>query len=281
MNILITGANGFLGRELTYRFEHDGYSVLSTNRQTLNMLNEEQVRSFLEQNDIKHVIHTAVKGGKRTHQETPKDLSDNITMFHNLMSNKDKFQLMFHFCSGAAFDREQGINNEKEETVFDRNPMDYYGLSKNILARECRKYSNVINLRLFGCFGHLEDSDRLIKGSIERALKGKQIEIYQDKLMDFFYVGDLYKVILHYIKNYKKNLATDVNMCYDYTNKISLLTIADIISDLTDAKIKVVTPGWGNSYTGSGKKLAKMGIELEGLHNSIHEVYKELVKHNG
>ena len=80
------------------------------------------------------------------------------------------------------------------------------------------------------------------------------------------------------MNNRKKDLATDVNMCYDYTNKINLLTIANIISELSDAKINVLNPGLGKNYTGSGKKLAAMNLKLDGLYKGVEVVYRELLK---
>jgi len=279
MNILITGCNGFLGRELIPLFESDGYNVIATNRDNLDVMDPEQVASFLNDRDVDVVIHTAVKGGRRNQPDTHINMFKNITMFENLRKNCSKYKLMINFGSGAEFDRTQDISNMTEEQIHERYPKDYYGLSKSIIAKQIAEmYTNIINFRLFGCFGAKEDSDRMIKASILKALDGKPIEIRQDREMDFFYVKDLYKVVTHYIENLGKNLPKDLNLCY--SRKYSLMDVANTIDRVGDNHIKITVNDKekASSYTGCGKKLEALDLELIGLKKGIKEVYDSIVE---
>ena len=159
--------------------------------------------------------------------------------------------------------------------MLNRIPADYYGLSKNLIAREVLKHnSNIINLRLFGCFGPNEAKDRFIRNSISRGLKGERIVIHQNKKMDFFYIEDLVKVLLHYIENYDDNLPKDLNMTYE--NKISLIEIASTIKDLTGAPIDVILrKNDASPYTGDSTKLSSLDITMSGLSKGIEEVYNK------
>ena len=279
MNILVTGCNGFIGRECASYFKDSGHTIYLTNRNSLNILNSEEVDKFFINNKIDVVIHSAVRGGKRNHKKSYKDFLCNIDMYNNLSKNSDKFKLMFHFGSGAEYDLRKDIDNLKEEEIYDRYPVDFYGLSKKLIAKKIKKHNgNIINLRLFGCFGALEDSDRMIKGSINKIMNGEQVVIHQNKKMDFFYVRDLFKVLEYYIENYHHQLPKDVNMCYN--TKVTLLEVAKIIYSLTDRPPDAIinNNSIGNSYTGDNTRLKNLHINLCGLEKGIEEVYAKCLK---
>jgi len=277
INILITGCNGFIGQSAVQYFKTLGYNIYETNRQTLNVENATQVKQFFASNRVDYVIHGAIKGGRRHQEDNYHDFVTNITMFKNLLEHSGQYKLMFSFGSGAEFDRRMDISSINELELFNRQPEDYYGLAKNIIAREIAKHNdNVINLRLFGCFGYLEDNTRFIKNSLISALKGEQVTIHQNKKMDFFYIEDLWQVIKFYIENYKKTLPKDINMCY--SEKASLLEIAFQINMLTNSNRQVIIKEKDNCkpYTGSSQRLANLGIELCGLNAGIQKVFKTL-----
>ena len=279
MNVLITGCNGFLGRELVPLFENDGYNVIATNRDNLDVMDGDQVAAFLDDHDIDIVIHAAVKGGRRNQPDTHVNMFKNITMFENLRKNCSKYKLMINFGSGAEFDRTQDVSNMTEEQILERYPKDYYGLSKSIIAKQIKEmYTNIVNFRLFGCFGAKEDNDRMIKASILKVLRGDSIEIHQDREMDFFYVKDLYKVAVHYIENLGQDLPKDLNLCYG--RKYSLMDVANTIDRVSDKYVKITVNDKekGASYTGCGKKLQALNLELIGLKKGIKEVYDSIVE---
>ena len=108
-------------------------------------------------------MHTAIIGVRRGQQDEFKDFSDNISMFSNLLRHKDKFNKFINFCSGAAFGRYSDIYQWGEQRINSLVPRDYYGMSKNIIARECDRLDGFCNLRLFGCFGFHEAEKRFVK----------------------------------------------------------------------------------------------------------------------
>ena len=135
----------------------------------------------------------------------------------------------------------------------------------------------MVNLRIFNCFGPTEAPDRMIKASIKRSLAGKPIIVHQDKIMDFFYIGDLLKVIEMYIDNDDKNLPNDINM--SYMDKISLIEIAEHINNLTNNQKPVIIDSTGKSrpYCGDGSVLHGLfSNELDGAKEGIKKTYEEL-----
>ena len=294
MNILVTGCNGFIGSAVSEYLESIGHTVYATNRQTLNLLSDKEINYFFKTHVIDIVIHAAVAGGRRTRKDTAKDLYENILMFENLAAHSDQYKLFISFGSGAEYDRRLDIWMCEETLVDSSSPNDYYGLAKKNISERMKKHANMVNLRLFGCFGPTESSDRFIKSSIERYIDSEPILIHQDRQMDFFYINDLCKVIEYYIQNYnKEDLPNDLNMCY--MEKHTLLDIADEIGKLnlellglTKSKNRIIIkkPNYAKSYTGNGKKLFELGFgdgplinkdkKLAGLRAGIHKTYKEL-----
>jgi len=268
MNILITGGNGFIAKNI-YQTIKDDHNVHLTNRKTLDILDKEQVSVYFDNHQIDVVIHTAVSGGSRIKEDGPGALINNLVMFDNLVKNNHKFGSLIHFGSGAEFDRRTDIKSAKEDD--ESSPVDYYGLSKKIIKRQIDKIDNFYNLRIFGCFGVGEADTRFVKSAIKNVRNGNPIVIHQNRYMDFVYVGDLCKVVRYYIKNIaKKNLPKDVNLCYN--NSKSLLDVANKINEFMGKpsnNVNIEKSEFYTEYTGNGDRLESLGIDLVGLDEGL------------
>lgn len=274
-NILLTGGKGFLGREIVNYFQnHKTIKIISTDRTSLDPTSYDNVKNFFLKNKVDFVLHTAVKGGKRGRIDTIQDLFDNIAMFENLLSFRSEYKAIFNFCSGAAFDRKSEINDAKEEQIFNFLPEDYYGLSKNLIARKISILnSNAYNFRLFGCFGKAEEEQRFIRNSVNNLSAGRNIEIHQDKEMDFIYTHDVCRVIEYFIENIDNDkLDKDYNLCYKKKHRLG--NIAQIILDnagLESKNVVVLKKGMAEPYTGDSSRLDKLNINFIGLEEGIRE----------
>jgi GDP-L-fucose synthase len=271
MNILITGANGFLGTELTKYFCKNN-NVIPANRSILDPRDLSSVINFFNNNKIDIIIHTAIKGGKRGQEENIDTFFDNLKMFDNLL-NQSENKLLINFGSGAEFDRRTNIDSQKEEAVYKTIPEDYYGLSKNLITRKILKSKNAFNLRLFGCFGANEEPQRLFKN----CLNSKVPTILEDRYMDYFYVEDVCLVVEHLINNHQTYKYRDINLCYDKKYKLSELA-SKILSKNNDKKeVKILKTNLDLNYTGSSERLRELNIDLHGLDNGL-ERYLSLIE---
>lgn len=276
MNILVTGANGFLAKEILDFFSDKDYKLFPTNRETLNMLKGDVVANFIEKNKIDAVLHTAVSGnGKKT--DTYEDFCNNIIMFRNLYRNQHMFKMMINFGSGAEFDRKQDIKEKKEDAIFDSFPNDYYGLAKNLITREIIKSKNIYNFRIFGCFGKHEAEGRFIKNSIRRLDKQEPILIHKNKWMDYVYAKDVCLLIKYYLDNVaKKELHKDINVCY--TDKRTLKDIAvEILTmrHMPSSFLHIEKPTHGFCYSGDATKVESTGLNFYGLKKGIYEAFND------
>ena len=281
MKFLVTGADGFIGKEISTRLINDGHTVHRTGRHSLDVENKWEVWNFFHYNKVDFVIHTANIG--RGRRDVFCNLASNIKMFSNLSNARTLYKGMFCFGSGASFDRRNTIHDAPEELLSNSYPIDYYGMSKNIIAKEILKINdNIVNLRLFGCFGKYELESRLIKSLVSQSKIGTELHLDEDKIMSFFYVEDLYRVITHYIENWDSDLPRDLNCVYPSGSR-SLLYIASkvghAVEELNGKSYTVnVEPGpRSKSYDGSPSKINKLNIDFVGLEEGIKIVCREVL----
>jgi nucleoside-diphosphate-sugar epimerase len=285
MNVLITGANGFIGSNLmTLLADLPNIKLFAGTRDTIDLLSSQSVGDYLRRNEITKIIHCAIEGGKRDVIDTPDIVFKNLLMFQNLIQCQIKDGLFINIGSGAEFDRRNEIFREDERVVQYRIPVDYYGFSKNLIAKTLLGYNNALTLRLFGCFYHNETSNRFIRNSIERYIKDEPIIIHQDRYMDFFYMEDLATIIKRLIVKTETHklsaLDIDMNMSYDMT--YTLRQIADMINRLSwehHSDIIIEKDGMSKSYSGQGYNFSVascMNMEIKGIRKGIQECYERL-----
>jgi dTDP-4-dehydrorhamnose reductase len=172
MKILITGANGYIGKTL-YNSLNTKYDVVPLSRKELDVTNLKQVKDYLKNKYFDVVIHCAVEGGLRLEPENSSILDSNLKMYYNLLECKNHFNKFFYFGSGA----------EKQDT--------FYGLSKKVLNQSIQDKDNFHNIRIFAVFDENELESKFVKTNIRNYITQKDMEIFQNKYMDFFYMDDL------------------------------------------------------------------------------------------
>ena len=176
MKILITGANGYIGKTL-YNSLNTKYDVVPLSRKELDVTNLKQVKDYLKNKYFDVVIHCAVEGGLRLEPENSSILDSNLKMYYNLLECKNHFNKFFYFGSGA----------EKQDT--------FYGLSKKVLNQSIQGKDNFHNVRIFAVFDENENDARFVKTNIRKYINKENIEIFVNKYMDFFHMNDFISLI--------------------------------------------------------------------------------------
>jgi GDP-L-fucose synthase len=275
MNVLVTGANGFIGSNII-KLLSDDFKFFNGNRNTIDLYSIESIEKYLDENEIDSVIHCAIEGGSRLKQDTHEVFYKNILMYENLIKFNHRYKTFINFGSGAEFDRRYDISDVNEYDMFNVVPTDFYGLSKNIISKLSVHYCGIVNLRIFGCFYHNESSTRFIKNNLVNYINHKPIIIHQDRYMDFFYMEDLANVVKYFLKNPVVNYK-GINM--SYVKKYKLSDIANIINELSTYKVDINIENklFGLSYTGNGMQLNSLGLNLKDIEFGIKECYNKLV----
>jgi nucleoside-diphosphate-sugar epimerase len=254
MKVLITGGNGYIAKSL-YNAYKDTYDVTIITRQDFDLTDSKAVNDWFENKYFDIVIHTAVVGGSRLKLEDSSIMDQNLQMYYNLLSCKDKYNKFIHFGSGA-------------ETYLDTP----YGWSKNIIYKSLLEKDNFYNIRIFGIFDENEWETRFIKTCIKKYIN-KEPMLVQDKKMSFFYMQDLITLVDHHIQTPSSFLIKESNCAY--ISSTSLLDIANIINELDDYKVPIyVDTQVGKDY--ESKYNAPYGLKYIGLKQGIIKTYNKL-----
>lgn len=254
MKILITGANGYIGKSL-YNALKNEHEVIGLTRKDFNLTAFQAMNDFFQGKYFDVVIHCAVVGGSRLKQDSSHDMDINLAMYYNLLQHKPHFNKLIHFGSGA-------------ELYSQDTP---YGLSKHVIRESILGQDNFYNLRIFAVFDENELDTRFIKTNIKNYINKQPLELHHNKKMDFFYMEDLVTLVKYYILN--SNLPKEINCCYN--DLVSMLDIIDIINGLdlykVDINFKINT--FRVNYIGD---FTDLGLEFTGLEQGIKNVYNKL-----
>lgn len=280
MRILVTGANGFVGKSISKILENqEQLEVIALGRDRLDLLKLDNVREIINEERPDVIVHCAIKGGTRFDNDTRDTFEQNIRMYNNLKSLKSKFGCLINIGSGAEFDRSQNIRRIHESMLFERSPLDFYGKAKNEIARDVVATNNFYNLRIFGCFGTFENENRFLKIVFEKNLKSELIKISDNKEMDFVHVDDLARVVFFIAKNYtSRSIPKDTNVVYAEKASLSEIVNAFIPSDerRSDIKIEVAS---GFDYSGSSSTIdsvENLNFSSSSLKTSLTIYYNQL-----
>ena len=262
-HVLITGAGGFVGRNLT---EHlaGKYQVYPLRHHELDLLDADAVADFFAHNRIDVVVHCAAVGGSRLtrYDANSTDVVEkNLRMFVNLQRSLPKQAHMLHFGSGAEYSKPH-YRSKMPETYFDAHvPNDAYGFSKYVISRLIEPQERVTCLRIFGLYGKYEDYRyKFISNSIVKNLLGLPIVINQNVVFDYLFVDDFVKIVDRFMEK------RPTQRFYNITpsKSVDLLTVSQLINQISDfqSNTVVLNEGLNTEYSGDN---TRMLVELGGF----------------
>lgn len=267
MKIFITGGKGRIGGFLASKLSIH-HEVYAPGKHELDITNYFELHKVIESKNFDVLIHTAVIGGRRNSVEVPENLYKNIQMTQNIKAHLNDFSKIIVFDSGASSNRKYDVNPKSKNPP----PTDYYGLAK-LVEKQLLTGENVLSLRIFNCFGPTEEPDRFIKTCINNCLLNKDIDISQDRLMDFFFEDDLLDIVRKYLDGLIPSGKYDCS--YVYVEKLS--RIANTIKNLTKSTSKInIGYSFGNSFFGSHFPLCNYVKDNIGLQNGIIKTIESL-----
>ena len=223
MSVLITGANGFFGKNLTNQLsvKYKEKKFLTPSSSELNLLNYECVDKYIKENNVDEIIHLAARMagiGELTKNPLPyleQNLILNYNIVHSAIENKIKrFVTLGSSC---------GYNNStplpmEEDSFWNLKPENTYGICKLILLEHLQNQTEMVWTylvpgNLYGPFDHFgEENAHLIPATIlkfEKAIKEKKeyIDVWGDgtQVRDFLYIADAANIICEAFGNEKYN----------------------------------------------------------------------------
>lgn len=276
--ILITGADGFIGRNLVESLKHE-YSVFGMNHKELDLLNEKLVFDFIDNNNIDIIVHCANTGGSRkTFYDAGSNsiVENNLRMFMNLVKCMKPHMTLINLGSGAEYDKTRNLDKVSEKEFEEFIPKDSYGFSKYMISKFIESFNNnnIICLRIFGLYGKYEDYlYKYISNSIIKNIFKLPIVINQNACFDYLYIKDFIQIIKLIIKFNTKDKFINITP----TQSIDLIDIAEIINDISSFKSDIVILNEGNNkiYTGDNSVLLKNfnNFKFTSYKDGISELY--------
>lgn len=264
--IVITGANGFLGRNLVkWLSKNDQLEIIPLTRKELDLTNTQAVYHYFADHynqKINTIIHCAVEGGRRIKQDTPETLYNNLLMFDNLKKCQNYYTYFINLGSGAE----------------DRWLPTYYGLAKRYISYAL-KDMYAYNLKLYNVFGDDEEPQRFMRANIERYIRKEPQIIHKDRYMDFFYIDDFCRVIEQLIK-YK--LVGSGDLTYEDEKTLSLTEISKYINTLfipENYVYKLESTELDSDYKGNNSVLKYLYLknDILGIKKGIKKMYSKLM----
>jgi UDP-glucose 4-epimerase len=253
LKVLVTGASGFIGRNVAERFSAS-HQVATPGRSELNLLDAEAVRSYLERHRFDAIVHAATERSNRALGKGGEMLERNCRMFFNLARNPRAFGRMLFLSSGAVYDRACVPPMATEEDFDARVPAEDYGFSKYLCAKSIRVEEEVYELRLFGVFGPHEDwRVRFISNACCRAVWDLPVVMRQNVFFDYLDVEDLADVLERFLTGsfqYRQyNVSTG--------RPVDLKTLAAEVIEASGKPLEIVVrrEGLGGEYTASNRRL--------------------------
>jgi nucleoside-diphosphate-sugar epimerase len=285
MRILITGGNGNIATIIKNGLKD--YIIDAPTRQELDVMSYDSIKNYLDthnyiNNDINNniIIHTAIKGGRRTKEESYDVVYTNLYMFENLVKFINRFKMFINLDSAAIYDRTQDIYCRKENEIYNV-PSDYYGFSKYLIYQRSLQYDSIYNFRLFNIFHPNEENDRFIKACFLAKKSNNNITINADKYFDFVSSEDFIKILIYYISSNQNNinknkLEKTINICYKEKYKLS--EIANMILNNNTSTISqniIILNQYMSQSTHSlnycGDNSLIKDIKLDGLISSLQK----------
>lgn len=262
MKILITGANGFLGKYLASFFK-DKYDVYALSREHLDVCNSAQVTNTLKMIRPNVVIHCAAQGRYTPMSADPYILQNNLLGFTNLAGNKPLYDKLINIGSGAEFGLNRSLDKIKEYEVMSSFPKESYGLSKNLITRMIYEMEGFCNVRLFGCFDASENDDRVLKILMNNLMNDKPFVLKTDRMFDMVWAHDVGVMINNVIHSNTHD--KDINCVYKNKMLLSDIFTAFIRVNGLDEKLLQVEDNYTHNYTGSFKRTKFYSDGFKGL----------------
>ena len=270
MNIIITGAAGFIGMHLSQKFLDNGYKIIGIDninkyydpklkKKRLNILKKNKNFLFFKLDICDHkkleiifkkykpkkIIHLAAQAGVRYSLTNPDAyIKSNIIGFFNIikLSQQYKVNKFFYASSSSVYGDNKSITFSEKDKV--SSPISLYAatkLSNELIAISYNKVYkiNCIGLRFFTVYGPWGRPDMALFKFVKNILKNKEIEVYNfgDMSRDFTYIDDVVEGIF---KLFKKDLKKG-NHIFNIGNSspVKLMDFVKKIEEKLNKKAKI------------------------------------------
>jgi UDP-glucose 4-epimerase len=251
MAILITGAQGFVGRNLAEYFRAKRDDVLAPTVEELDLRDDVAVGRYLGEHPIESIVHCATTLRDGT-SYPPDTCENNLRMFFSLQKHMRRGVRLLNLGSGSEYSRAAWRPKMREDYFDQHVPADPHSYAKYLISKHIRDSDdeNLMCLRIFGIFGRYEDYRyKFISNAIAKNLMGLPIVINQNAVYDYLYISDFARLLEVTPRARIMNVTP--------TESIERIEIAKLINAVSAAptEIRVLNAGKGTECTGDNRAM--------------------------
>lgn len=222
MKVLVTGANGQLGYDVIKLLDSEGIEFLGTDRESLDITNEENVTRVINDYNPNVVIHCAAYTAvDKAEDEKELCYSVNVLGTRNIaQACKEINAKMVYISTDYVFDGEGDMSFEVTDKP---NPINYYGKTKYEGELEVHKFlDKYFVVRISWVFG--SNGNNFVKTMLRLGKERDEISVVADQIGSPTYTPDLAKLLVEMIKTDKYGIyhATNEGYCswYEFASEI-------------------------------------------------------------
>jgi dolichol-phosphate mannosyltransferase len=208
--VLVTGAGGFVGANLTRRLLRHGHAVHTIARRDnwrlreiandirnheIDLADASSVASVVAAAKPEWVFHLAAYGAYSSQTDWRRMIASNLLGTGNLVDAC--LQVGFDALVNTGSSSEYGYKNHAPSESEMLDPNSYYAVTKASATMYCRHTAqnrnvHIPTLRLYSVYGPFEEPDRLIPTLIFHGLRGRFPPLVDpDVARDFIYIDDV------------------------------------------------------------------------------------------
>lgn len=215
--VLITGAGGFVGANLTRALIQRGADVHALVRPTtdlwridellpqialhqIDLTDGQALQSLADEIQPEFIFHLAVSRAAASTLERAEMLQENMLGLLNLLEATASIDYQSFVYTGGS--SEYGLRNRALRESDCLDPTTFYGVSKAASTLLCQQFARanqrpIIILRLFSVYGYWEAPTRLIPTTIMAALDNQELALtVPGYRRDFVFVDDVVQACL-------------------------------------------------------------------------------------
>lgn len=214
MTVLITGATGLVGTNLTKSLRDKGHEVILVSKKLgVNLLNKEEIKRMIETYEPEVIYHLAANAAESRGQVSPIDMTENnLNIFLNvLVPSINAGVKKFIYTSSVAVYGEAEVPYAEDDIP---KPKDVYGVNKlaaeQILKLMAKQYNfDYTIFRPHNIYGPHQDMSNPYKNVValfmRNLIEDKEITIFGEGKMKraFSYVDDVVDVMVQALDQFK------------------------------------------------------------------------------
>ena len=213
MKILVTGANGQLGKEFKNNISKSQHEFYFTDLDELDITKKNEILNCVKNHKINMIINCAAYTNVNKAEINKKQANEvNVNAVRNLIEVCEEKKIkMIHFSTDYVYNSENLIPASEDSNI---NPINYYGFSKRegekIIENSSSKSIIIRTSWLYSKYGN-----NFVKSMIQKGENGDKIYVINDQFGCPTYSKDLVDCTLNIIDSNKFNK----HKVYNFSNE--------------------------------------------------------------